>query len=116
MYTWRSRRVKTFKQAIENILAGRTTASEEEIDGMVQNYPNPFNPITTIRFRLNRDDNIEINVYDITGKKIRTLANGFYKAGVYDVEFDGSDLSSGIYLYEFRTSKKISVKKMLLLK
>lgn len=63
-----------------------------------------------------KDDSIEINVYDIAGKRIRTLASGFYKVGIYNVVFDGSDLSSGIYLYEFRTSKKVNVKKMLLLK
>ena len=83
-----------------------------------QNYPNPFNPSTTINFSLSKNDHVLINIYNIIGQKIRTLANGYYSAGNHSVTFsvDRQGLSSGIYFYELQAEGKHLVKKMNLLK
>ncbi len=64
-----------------------------------QNYPNPSNPKTKIDFQIPIDGNISLRVYDISGKEIAMLVDGFKTADFYSVEFDGSDLGSGIYFY-----------------
>jgi hypothetical protein len=81
------------------------------------NYPNPFNPTTTIQFNLPVAANIELIVCDLLGRKIGTLVNTKQTAGNYRVEFDGSNLSSGIYLYQLKTDKGVTLsKKMILLR
>ncbi len=85
-----------------------------------QNYPNPFNPLTTIEFSLPEDSRVNITIFDLTGREIRTLANDSRTAGFYSISFDGSSLSSGIYFYRI-TAQGIKnnftgVKKMILLK
>lgn len=81
-----------------------------------QNYPNPFNPTTTIYITLKQADNINLGVYDIKGSLIRTLVNKKMNAGRHQIKFDGSGLSSGIYLYKLETSGGTQSKKMTLIK
>lgn len=81
-----------------------------------QNYPNPFNPTTTIRYELPQDGIVSIEVYDMLGQKIRTLFNEFKKADRYELEFNGDNLSSGVYLYSIRVNDFVQTKKMILLK
>jgi hypothetical protein len=89
-----------------------------------QNYPNPFNPVTKIKFTVpNVGDanfasttNLLLKVYDILGSQIATLVNEQKSPGTYEVEFDGSNLSSGIYFYELRSGKTLLTKKMMLIK
>jgi hypothetical protein len=81
-----------------------------------QNYPNPFNPSTMINFSLPVEDNVVINICDITGKEIILLLNQKMTAGYHEIKFDGSDLSSGIYFYKITTSKFTDIKKMILVK
>ncbi len=81
-----------------------------------QNYPNPFNPVTQIEYSLLNSDNVKISVYDISGKFISTLVNEFQNYGTYKIDFDGSSLSSGIYIYKIETKNFIESKKMILLK
>ena len=81
-----------------------------------QNFPNPFNPKTTIRYELPQDGLVSIEVFDILGQKIRTLLNEFKKADRYELEFNGDNLSSGVYLYSIRVNDFIETKKMILLK
>ncbi len=81
-----------------------------------QNYPNPFNPTTKISFSIAEKGKVQLKVYDIIGKEIKTLVNGELNAGVYNLTFDASNLPSGIYIYEIRTDKFLASKKMLLLK
>ncbi len=81
-----------------------------------QNYPNPFNPTTSIKYTLAETSNITLKVYDVLGKEVATLINEERPAGVYEVEFDASSLSSGIYFYQLQTETFSSVKKMILLK
>lgn len=83
---------------------------------LYQNYPNPFNPLTTIEYEIKEDSNIELNVYDITGKKITTLINSHQSMGKHVVDFNASGLSSGTYLYQLKTDPYSKIKKMVLIK
>jgi hypothetical protein len=80
-----------------------------------QNYPNPFNPATIIKYQVPEDAFVIIKVYDILGKKVRTLVNE-KAAGYYSVNFNGSNLSSGIYFYSIAAGNFYQVKKMILAK
>ena len=81
------------------------------------NYPNPFNPSTIIEYILPKSENVSIDIYDLNGKQLEILVNGFQNPGTHSVEFDGSKYSSGIYLYNLTTESGISrVGKMILLK
>ena len=81
-----------------------------------QNYPNPFNPKTIINYQLSMFSDVKIRVYDILGNEVETLVNQKQNAGSYEVEFDGSDLSSGIYFYKLDTENYSDTKRMILLK
>lgn len=81
-----------------------------------QNYPNPFNPVTKISFELPEDDIINLTVYDLKGSKIKEIINDKKPAGYYEVGFDGSTLSSGIYIVSLKTSNFSACNKMTLLK
>lgn len=81
-----------------------------------QNYPNPFNPSTTIRFSVPVSGLVSLKVFDILGKEIATLINGEQKTGHYEVAFDASRLSSGLYFYQLKSGSFTQTKKMLLMK
>ncbi|MDQ3021963.1 MAG: T9SS type A sorting domain-containing protein [Bacteroidota bacterium] len=81
-----------------------------------QNYPNPFNPSTKIEYQLPKDGNVNISVYDNSGKEIMSLVNEFKTAGFYTVNFNGSSISSGIYFYKISSGNFSGVKKMMLVK
>lgn len=83
---------------------------------LYQNYPNPFNPTTNIKFELPQSGNIKIVVYNVIGKEIATLVNDYRTAGVYNVTFDASKLSSGVYFYKILTNGFTATKKMVLMK
>jgi hypothetical protein len=103
------------------------TEDEEDLPtkfSLSQNYPNPFNPTTKIKFSIpsvtlrqaQSDIWVTLIVYDILGNEIQTLVNEKKPPGVYEVEFDATDLASGIYLYKLRTGSFDEIKKMILLK
>ncbi|MCY7363613.1 MAG: SBBP repeat-containing protein, partial [Ignavibacteria bacterium] len=86
-----------------------------------QNYPNPFNPSTIISFSIrenvkNEMSNVKLIVYDILGNEVATLVNERKNAGSYEVEFDGSNLASGIYIYKLSTGNFSETKRMMLIK
>ena len=81
-----------------------------------QNYPNPFNPITKIRYGIHSKSNVKINIYDALGNKIETLIDKIHVGGEYEIIFDGSKLSSGVYYYRLITNQNIISNKLLLLK
>jgi hypothetical protein len=83
---------------------------------LFQNYPNPFNPSTTIRYSVSKPGLVSIIVYDLLGKKVRTLVNKEQSAGNYAVQFNANELSSGIYFYRIETGNFVDTKKLLLLK
>lgn len=86
-----------------------------------QNYPNPFNPSTTIKYSIpivgtRHAPSVQLNVYDVLGRKVRTLVNKEQKPGSYVVKFDASNLSSGLYLYRLVANGITQTKKMILLR
>ncbi len=81
-----------------------------------QNYPNPFNPNTKIKFSIPHSQFATLKVYDILGREIKTLLSKQMQPGSYEFEFDGSDLSGGIYFYKLSVGNKNQTKKMILLK
>ncbi|MEQ9264698.1 MAG: LamG-like jellyroll fold domain-containing protein [Balneolaceae bacterium] len=83
---------------------------------LYQNFPNPFNPSTTIKFDLPESGNVTLKVFDITGRLVANLVDETKTAGRYQVNFNASNLASGIYLYELRTNKYSSIKKFTLIK
>jgi len=83
---------------------------------LYQNYPNPFNPVTHLEFEISNPGFVSLKVYDMLGKEIKTLVNENKTAGRYAVEFDGSNLPSGIYYYKMVAGKFSNTKDMVLLK
>ncbi|MFU8860080.1 MAG: T9SS type A sorting domain-containing protein [Cyclonatronaceae bacterium] len=83
---------------------------------LYQNYPNPFNPETTVRFELPESADVTLDVYTITGQHVATLVDEFRTAGHHHVTFDGSRLSSGVYMYRLKTDQVIMTRKMTLVK
>ncbi len=81
-----------------------------------QNYPNPFNPSTIISYSIPQSSFVTLKVYDIIGNEVATLVNQTQSAGKYDIRFDASSLSNGVYLYSIKTDNFTSTKKMLLMK
>lgn len=81
-----------------------------------QNYPNPFNPSTTIRFTLPEASQIKLNLYNMLGELVRTIAEGTYEKGYHKVVVDAANLPSGTYVYRIESPNFIQVKKMVLLK
>ena len=81
-----------------------------------QNYPNPFNPFTTISFTLPETGKVNLSVFDISGRLVATLADGWRDAGTHEVTFDGSDLASGIYAYRLEAGEYMASGKMVLVK
>jgi hypothetical protein len=81
-----------------------------------QNYPNPFNPSTTIKFELPRTSQVSLAVFDVLGRQVSVLVNEKREAGVYEVKFDGSALSSGVYFYRLQAGSFVATKKLLLMK
>ncbi len=96
------------------------TSVEDEVKPssyqLKQNYPNPFNPKTIIEFLIPEKQKIDLSVYNALGQKIKTLVNQELEAGKHFIEFDGSDLNTGIYFYELRADQFKSTKKMVLIK
>jgi hypothetical protein len=78
--------------------------------------PNPLNPSTTITFDLPKATHVTLNVYNTLGQCVATLVNEQRQPGRYDVQFDGSKLTSGVYYYRIVADGYIQTKKMLLLK
>ena len=83
---------------------------------LLQNYPNPFNPSTTISYQLPQDGLVSIKVYDVLGKEIATLVNEVKTSGLHEVDFNASNLSSGIYLYKMTVNNFTQTRKMIVLK
>ena len=81
-----------------------------------QNYPNPFNPVTNLEFGISKLGFVSLKVFDVLGKEVATLINSFLSAGTYKYDFDGSNLSSGVYFYKLETDGFVDTKKMYLVK
>ncbi|MEX0610260.1 MAG: Ig-like domain-containing protein [Balneolaceae bacterium] len=102
---------------------GEATSIDDEIFSDVpnsisleQNYPNPFNPSTNIKFGLPERSDVNLEVYDMLGRKVATILSGPKSAGFHTISFDASQLSSGVYLYRLAIGSEIISRKMLLMK
>ncbi len=104
---------------VEITRLGSTVVAEYQLS---ENYPNPFNPSTVIEFALPKDSNVDIRIYNIIGQEVATLFNGIATVGYHQVEFNASNMSSGIYFYTIKASSLAgdqsfsSVKRMMLMK
>lgn len=81
-----------------------------------QNYPNPFNPETVIGYQLPNHAEVRLEIYDMLGRRVTLLVDGFQRAGEHTVNFNASDLASGIYLYQLSTGSHSEIRKMTLIK
>ncbi len=83
---------------------------------LFQNYPNPFNPKTNIEFVIGESQNVKISIYNMLGEEKEVLLDSYQQAGKHRVVFDGTNYSSGVYLYKINTDKYSETKKLVLLK
>jgi len=111
---------ETFRFAYEG--SARSVDVEEpgaelpEAYSLDQNYPNPFNPVTTIQFNLPQTADVSLAVYDVLGRRVATLVNGTLGSGRHTVNFNASNLPSGMYMYRLSTPAGEMTQKMILLK
>ncbi len=83
---------------------------------LYQNYPNPFNPLTHIKYQVKNRTHVQIDVLNLKGQIIKNLVNHIQNKGIYEINFDGSQLSSGVYFCRLKCGDFISVKKMMLVR
>ncbi len=117
----RKLRVATHGNGAYEIDLDLIKSSTESIDRvsifeLEQNYPNPFNPSTTIQFQLVTTGDVLLQVYDIQGKLVETLVDGVRGAGFHQIQFDGSNLASGTYIYRLSIGDEVLTKTMQLIK
>jgi hypothetical protein len=107
-----------WRRPLSDLITGVADQSNEIPSGFVleQNYPNPFNPSTTIKYSTPFSEFITVKVYDVLGREVATLINEEKSAGSYEVNFNASQLSSGIYFYKLTTGNFVETKKMILMK
>ena len=112
-------KVACFSGGVDTVTTGLTLNDivPEEFQ-LFQNYPNPFNPSTKIKYTIPEgvQQPVSLRIYDILGNEIATLVNEEKPAGVYEIDFDASKYSSGVYFYKLQAGNFINVKKMMLLK
>ena len=99
-----------FSDVVEASLEGITVYSLE------QNFPNPFNPTTTIKYQIPQSGFVTLKIFDVLGREVKTLVSGNQVSGMYTVEFNASELPSGVYIYKLSSGNFSEVKKLLLLK
>ena len=111
---------EVIKASCATLLSYQETAveveKEKEIPAgfiLAQNYPNPFNPSTIISFTLPRQSKVTLKIYDLSGKELDTVFNGYKDAGTHKVSYDASKLSSGRYFYELKAGDAVITKKMI---
>ena len=116
-----------FFNSMDDCIEACFLASNDEINqlphafSLYNNYPNPFNPVTTLRYDLPEDALVNITIYDIMGRIVRTLINSQQNAGFKSIQWNatndaGSPLSAGLYLYKIQADNFVQTRKMVLLK
>lgn len=90
--------------------------AKPESFALYQNYPNPFNPLTSIEYRVGSMEYVTLKVFDVLGNEVAIFVNEEKPAGTYEINFDASKLSSGVYFYQLQAGSFVETKKMLLLK
>jgi hypothetical protein len=111
------------KQATTNPIGIEHNGNEvPERFALKQNFPNPFNPTTRIMFDIPAKSSVELRVYDLAGRLVNIVYTGLIESGKYTVDFDASNISSGVYIYELKALRERGnllfkdVKKMVVLK
>ncbi len=102
-----------YKTDLSDPLNENTTPKQFELK---QNYPNPFNPTTTLEYSIPESGYATIRIFNVLGQQVQVLENQFKDAGHYKLQFDGSNLGSGIYFYLLESNGRAQVKKMMLMK
>jgi len=106
-----------FKRPLSEMVAVEQISADIAGQYMLsQNYPNPFNPVTTIKFGIVRSGNVQLRIYDVTGKMVSELLNSNINPGSYEIKWDASRYSSGVYFYTIVTNEFTETKRMLLVK
>ena len=118
-----SRDISEYLKNVSELLKSRGKNIENDKNNLIpekfilcQNYPNPFNPNTTIKYGIPRTVNVELKVFDILGREVKTLVNETRNPGYYEVKFNASNFASGVYLYRLKAGEYMKTAKMLLLK
>jgi hypothetical protein len=104
---------QNFTNALVNVDDDTYTLNDYKLN---QNYPNPFNPTTKISWQSPDAGYQTLKIYDVLGNEVATLVNEFRNAGSYEIDFDASKLSSGVYFYQLKAGEFIQTKKMILMK
>jgi len=108
---------RSLRWLTENVVVGTKDNGQVPYTfNLEPNYPNPFNPSTTISYTISQPAYTTLKVYDVLGNEITTLVNGNKHAGKYEVEFNASNLSSGVYFYKLQSGLMVQTRKMVLLK
>lgn len=100
----------------QTLVGGIETIEIPNYYSLAQNYPNPFNPSTSIKFSVPKPTNVTLKVFDVLGKEVAVLVNEMKQPGFHTVDFNGTNLSSGIYFYRIDAGEFTSVKRMVLVK
>ena len=104
------------RKGIINLTAINDMKSVVQRFSLEQNYPNPFNPSTSIKYNIARPGLVKIDVYNTLGQRVKELVNEIKASGSYNISFNSSSISSGIYFYKIETPQFSQVKKMIVLK
>ncbi|MGV8017704.1 MAG: T9SS type A sorting domain-containing protein [Ignavibacteria bacterium] len=107
-----------WKRDYNEIISGflNTGIEMPESYSLHQNYPNPFNQTSIFKFQCSMKGHVNVSVYDIAGREVRTLVNETLQPGTYEVRFDGSGLNSGVYFVRMTAGEFTETRKMVLLK
>lgn len=119
MAAWEAQKDAEYAQIQNTLETGTSVEDPTEFANdfkLLQNYPNPFNPSTTISYTLAKAGKVSLTVYNMLGQEVATLVNGNQTANTYTVDFNGSNLASGVYMYQLKTENNVITKKMVLLK
>ncbi len=109
--------MQLFNVGFQVVLAAVETATNlPQKFQLQQNYPNPFNPTTVINFTIPKAGYVSLKVYNMLGQEVATLVDGYKAAQTYNINFDASNLSSGVYLYSVKFNNQVLSKKMILMK
>lgn len=100
----------------QTLVGGIETVEIPNYYSLAQNYPNPFNPSTSIKFSVPKPTNVTLKIYDVLGKEVAVLVNEMKQPGFHTVDFNASNLASGIYFYRIDAGEFTSVKRMVLVK